>query len=111
MKEGPSTAQPRRGRGATFWTLVCGGSACAWIAFAAIGCFDEPRFARCMGTKLIVTLQLAEDFALVAVSVWLGVVAARQTGLAWLGWAAGIGLFFTLEAALVVLGLLSAPAR
>jgi len=58
-----------------------------------------------MAGQALHTLVFAGDLALVAIATWVGLAAARQTGLPWLGWAVGIGLFTAVEGGMLLLGL------
>jgi len=79
--------------------------ACIWILLLALGCGNASRFGRCMAGQGLHTLVFLGDVALLAIAAWIGVVAARQTGLAWLGWAVGIGVFIAIEGGMLLLGL------
>jgi hypothetical protein len=81
------------------------------LALVGFGCADDPSFGRCMRTQLFVTLNLAANVALVVASAWIGLAAARQTGLAWLGWIVGISFFAAAEGAVLLLGLRVPPVE
>jgi len=98
-------AGPPRRRSTTFRTALGVGTALLWMGLLALGCGNASRFGQCMAGQTLHTLVFAGDVALVAIATWIGLMAARQTGLPWLGWAVGIGVFTAIEGGMLLLGL------
>jgi len=75
------------------------------ILLLALGCGNASRFGQCMVGQALHTLVFAGDVALLAIATSIGMMAARQTGLGWLGWTVGIGVFLATEGGVLLLGL------